>query len=1117
MPVTLDFDGDIQKLTAKTQTVKTALVGIADSYDAIDEASKAAVNAGVDGQSKLAESTNKTNKAYKAQQSVIALLQNHLKQLETAQKGAQDPAAVKKYNTEIAKTQSLIGKLNKEYANSSDLAKDLADDLEKAFKLEISDALEKQDELAESILKLRDAQELYKAELSPEDVENYQAEIAKLAVEFNKLSSVTGVTAEKSNKLNSGLKNAEKGSKGLNKSFLSLLKNPIVLLIAAITAGLAALFNAFKRSNTGAEAMIKVNSVLEASMSKLTSVSSGLADGLISAFSDPKKAIKDFSTSVFNAVRNPRQTFNSLKESVIETTKEIQAQAKIFEDLALRQRQHRFEAVELTKTVEELNTAYQVQQALSDDNTKSFAAQEEAAKKARIANESRLKAELKLAQSALKILDEEIAIREANNENIIDLLEQQNAAYLKVSGTQRDITLNRINNERQLNQIQQDRLERDLDILIDGFDNQKGINEQRINNDKLTLQERQRIFAETVKLSDDSFNKQIETIQAATKETIDANSLIGESDAVVLNGKIRSLGLSEILEGRLLEIIRDRKSAVQDLAASESVLADKAVERLQLEAQSKTDGIEKELALEELRYNDLLNKLEIFGLDSTEATAQHELNKFAIRQKAVEQTADLNNLEGEERINFLAEQAQKEIDLLQKSLENDSANGLTENQLKQLALLRRIASEEQLKELKAFQNEELQTAQQHEINLLELQRDNFDSQKDFEEFKEGEILKIRLKFAEQQLALIEKVKGADSDAALALRATINSVKGSIDELGAAGADTKFSLSSLLGIDPDDPEGAKILEGIETAVSTTIDLLKQVTEARIEAAQQDIDASNERLDAIQAEIDEKESLLGREQDRDDQDFANNQNNIKRDIQLLQARAAAEKIERDKALKEKIKAQKAQAAIDTVTQASSLITASAQVFQSVAAIPVVGVALGATLVAAMIGSFIAAKSKVFQNISRQKAEKGMTGEVQGNRHTDGGERFGDHIEVEAGERFGVLSRKATKKYGGKYAALTEALNSGNQKSIYDAVDKFVGLRTNSKAVSDLEDKQTKVIRLKTEAKDDDSKQLKKSNELLNALVKQNTAKTKKVEYVEGRKIVTKGNTRYIIKTA
>jgi hypothetical protein len=60
-------------------------------------------------------------------------------------------------------------------------------------------------------------------------------------------------------------------------------------------------------------------------------------------------------------------------------------------------------------------------------------------------------------------------------------------------------------------------------------------------------------------LSDDSFNAQIAKIEEYTGVAIDANELINESDAVVLDQKLHALGLSDIITGRLLEAIRDRK------------------------------------------------------------------------------------------------------------------------------------------------------------------------------------------------------------------------------------------------------------------------------------------------------------------------------------------------------------------------------------------------------------------------------------------------------------------------------------------------------------------------------------------------------------------------------
>ena len=130
---------------------------------------------------------------------------------------------------------------------------------------------------------------------------------------------------------------------------------------------------------------------------------------------------------------------------------------------------------------------------------------------------------------------------------------------------------------------------------------------------------------DTRKLSDASFEKQIQTIQKFTGIAVDANELIGESDAVVLNEKIRALGLSEIIEGRLLEIVRDRKSANQELADSEIELSNK----IRSERLKSLQDVQK------------VAKIEFDTIQRTEA----EKAQFVIDQKQEQLKAiqDLNN------------------------------------------------------------------------------------------------------------------------------------------------------------------------------------------------------------------------------------------------------------------------------------------------------------------------------------------------------------------------------------------------------------------------------------------------------------------------------------------
>jgi len=550
-------------------------------------------------------------------------------------------------------------------------------------------------------------------------------------------------------------------------------------------------------------------------------------------------------------------------------------------------------------------------------------------------------------------------------------------------------------------------------------------------------------------------------------------------------------------------------------AAKERARIEEDIARTKLAAMK--DGVEKELALEQARFDDLMQKLEQYGLDSTEAVQQHEQNKFDIRSRFIAGAADLEGLSGEERIAFLHEQAKREIDALEAGLRDANGGELAAEQAAQINLLRKKASEEYLAQLEKFQDEEQQKAQAHEIALLELQAGNFEELKDFETFKQEEILKIRLKYAEAQLALIEQTQGAESDAALALRGTINSIKGELEGLAAVGNTAEgFNVYKLLGIDPNNPENAAIIKGIEDATKATIDSLTQINELRLKSAEAAIQAADDEINAIQEKIDAKEAELEEERDLSDQGFANFEEDKLREIEALKAQQAAEKEERDKALAEKKKIQKQQAIIDTITQGSSLITAAAQIFQSVAAIPFVGVAIGAALVAAMLGSFVAAKAKVFQNINSQKAEKGMTGVITGRRHSQGGERFGDHIEVEAGERFGILSRAATRRHGKAFEAFTNAANKGQQKEMARIAALLGGTRVDRDIADVFGEKEAQIVQFRAEfSTGEQTRELRENNRLLRAILAEQAAPNKSTEFTGAGKISRMGNSTRIVR--
>lgn len=526
---------------------------------------------------------------------------------------------------------------------------------------------------------------------------------------------------------------------------------------------------------------------------------------------------------------------------------------------------------------------------------------------------------------------------------------------------------------------------------------------------------------------------------------------------------------------------------------------------------SLKNGAQKELKLESIRFNDLMSKLEKYGIDSSQAVEQHELNKFRIKQKYFDRIANLDQLEGEERINFLYNQAKSEISALEQALSEASGGSLAEDQIKQLTLLRKNASDQYLNDLESFYSEENTKAQEHEINLLELKRDSFSDQKSFEQFKEKEILNIRLKYAEKQLELISKLKGEDSDAALSLKKIINELKGSADEFSSV-SNSGFSLYKLFGLDENDPESSAIINGLSTALSTAKDVYSQINKLRIQSAEEAINAADLEIESIDKLVQAKQTELDEQKSLAEDGFAYNEESLLKDIELLEQRRTAEEEERAKALEQKRKAQRDQARIDTITQGVSLITASANIFNSVSTIPFVGPVLGAALVAAMIGSFVAAKAKVFKSI---KAEKGYHSIIKGKRHTQGGEKVSDRVEAEDGESLGILSRKSTRSFGEAHSDFIKAANSGDKKGIYRVAAKLAKLGRPDYSIADtIQEKNISVSLGENSDTEAYIHELKRSNDYLKQIIdNQKNAQTE--QFSRGNRIIRKGNTVRVIK--
>lgn len=272
------------------------------------------------------------------------------------------------------------------------------------------------------------------------------------------------------------------------------------------------------------------------------------------------------------------------------------------------------------------------------------------------------------------------------------------------------------------------------------------------------------------------------------------------------------------------------------------------------------------------------------------------------------------------------------------------------------------------------------------------------------------VIKAYLKGMEKEAKIPEKDKEAISKALLKGLPTLEGLRPNTATIGKP--DDTFSVWKLLGIDPEDDEGKKAIDNLKTAVSEVFSIIDDTYQKRVD----DAERTRSLLDT---QINEAQNALESEIELNKAGYAANVAAKQKEIDDLKA-------QRERALKDEEKALKAQRSMDSLQQTSSLLTASANIIKGWSTIPFVGQILAIGAIAAMFAAYTNAR---IQANKVTKLAKGGHGEVTGRLHSRGGERFSDHIEVEQGERWGVLNRSASRKYGTVFNKMVDSFNKDN----------------------------------------------------------------------------------------
>jgi len=305
---------------------------------------------------------------------------------------------------------------------------------------------------------------------------------------------------------------------------------------------------------------------------------------------------------------------------------------------------------------------------------------------------------------------------------------------------------------------------------------------------------------------------------------------------------------------------------------------------------------------------------------------------------------------------------------------------------------------------------------------IDQQQDLANSEIDLLKVTEAEKTRLRLEAEKARLLAVlklnEKIEGQLSALQVAtIKNTIKKIEGEIATAGQGQQD----IYSMVGLKLDDEQKAAVSESLSFAM----DNVRAFMEARVQAAEVAVQAAQEESSAAenryQAEITARNN-----------GYANNVLTAQRELELKKKNEAA-------ALKEKEKAQKAQAAIDTAMQISGLITASVNIWKSLSAIPIVGTALAVAAVGVMWASYAASKIKA-KSAAKEKYGDGGLEFLDGGSHSSGNDipigttSGGKQRTAEGGEAMAIINKRNTRKYKGVLPNIIKSLNAGTFEQTY-----------------------------------------------------------------------------------
>lgn len=482
---------------------------------------------------------------------------------------------------------------------------------------------------------------------------------------------------------------------------------------------------------------------------------------------------------------------------------------------------------------------------------------------------------------------------------------------------------------------------------------------------------------------------------------------------------------------------------------------------------------------------------EITGQATPEQLAAWHKERAQIEAKYDQIILDLRAKEIQEQLYLVKKGTQEERRLLLEQVENARKLALAQNRAKP------VEQQESETSINAkFNKQKLSISGSNRLQNFQQQQALAKSEFDLAVHTADEIKDYELT---QEIALWkEKIRLAKSGALDWSQAQIdeahNVVKKLEDDqkklrkgLGLMGRIGKYGVTgfllSYMGFDEDG------IKAWNAACSQVISNLQEIAQAEVDVAQAAVDAAEKRVEAAQSAYDAE--VEGR-----NNGYANQVATKKKELQQEKKNMQ----QKQKLLEQ---AQKRQEAINTVVQASSLITASANIWSAMSGVPIIGPALALAAIATMWTSFAVAKVKAKQVTAAANQEYGEGGLefLEGGSHASGNDidlhqknSEGKNMRAEGGEAMAIINKRNTRKYRRVLPDIVDSLNKGTFEN------KF------SQAFNKADSLQAQMITVET------TTDLSNIERGVEAIKKQNSERVYPLG--DGRTLVIKGNVRRYI---